>query len=154
VISLRLSEAKEIESVEIARGSSWIGWLPISLLPLMAVACRNLLPPWVFMCHLQPGFREENEENAEVNGSRKPSLGLVTRALASFGRARLSEIRFGNRRLHSKSSRMKMCWICTANLRLERFQRILRKLVSGVEIPVAIDFSFVAGKSLYDESVD
>ena len=47
-----------------------------------------------------------------------------------------------------------MCWICTANLRLERFQRILRKLVSGVEIPVAIDFSCVAGKSRYDESGD
>ena len=25
------------------------GWLPISVLPLTAVACRNLLPPWVFM---------------------------------------------------------------------------------------------------------
>jgi alginate O-acetyltransferase complex protein AlgI len=25
------------------------GWLPISVLPLAAVACRNLLPPWVFM---------------------------------------------------------------------------------------------------------
>jgi Membrane bound O-acyl transferase family len=46
---LPLSEAKEIESAEIARGSSWNGWLPISVLPLMAVACRNLLPPWVFM---------------------------------------------------------------------------------------------------------
>ena len=44
-----LSETKEIESTEIARGSSWIGWLPISVLPLMAVACRNLLPPWAFM---------------------------------------------------------------------------------------------------------
>jgi hypothetical protein len=49
VISLPLSETKEIESAEIARGSSWIGWLPISVLPLMAVACRNPLPPWVFM---------------------------------------------------------------------------------------------------------
>jgi hypothetical protein len=46
---LPLSETKEIESAEIARGSSWNGWLPISVLPLMAVACRNLLPPWVFM---------------------------------------------------------------------------------------------------------
>ncbi len=25
------------------------GWLPIAVLPLTAVACRNLLPPWVFM---------------------------------------------------------------------------------------------------------
>ena len=25
------------------------GWVPISVLPLTAVACRNLLPPWVFM---------------------------------------------------------------------------------------------------------
>lgn len=26
-----------------------IGWFPISVLPLAAVGCRNLLPPWVFM---------------------------------------------------------------------------------------------------------
>jgi hypothetical protein len=26
-----------------------VGWLPISILPLTAVACRNLLPPWGFM---------------------------------------------------------------------------------------------------------
>ena len=26
-----------------------IGWLPISVVPLTAVACRNLLPAWVFM---------------------------------------------------------------------------------------------------------
>jgi alginate O-acetyltransferase complex protein AlgI len=25
------------------------GWIPISVLPLIAVLCRNLLPPWVFM---------------------------------------------------------------------------------------------------------
>ena len=49
MIPLPLSETKEIESAEIARGSSWNGWLPISVLPVMAVACRNLLPPWVFM---------------------------------------------------------------------------------------------------------
>jgi hypothetical protein len=46
---LILSETKEIESTEIVRGSSWIGWLPISVLPLMAVACRSLLPAWAFM---------------------------------------------------------------------------------------------------------
>ncbi len=49
MIYLPLSETKEIESPEITRGSPWIGWLPISVLPLMAVACSNLLPPWVFM---------------------------------------------------------------------------------------------------------
>src|SRR5579872_4609822 len=27
-------------------------WVPISILPLTAVACRNLLPPWVFMWSL------------------------------------------------------------------------------------------------------
>src|SRR5438046_5736337 len=26
-----------------------LGWLPISVLPLTAVVCRGLLPPWVFM---------------------------------------------------------------------------------------------------------
>jgi membrane bound O-acyltransferase family protein len=45
VTYLSLSETEEIESAE----SSWIGWLPISVLPLTAVACRNLLPAWVFM---------------------------------------------------------------------------------------------------------
>jgi alginate O-acetyltransferase complex protein AlgI len=49
VICLPLSETKEIESAEVARGSLWIGWLPISVLPGMAVACRGLLPPWAFM---------------------------------------------------------------------------------------------------------
>lgn len=51
-----LSETKEVESAEIARCSSWIGWLPISVLPLMAVAFRNLLPPWVFMWVLSFGI--------------------------------------------------------------------------------------------------
>ena len=49
MIPLPVSETKAVESAEIARGSSWNGWLPISVLPVMAVACRNLLPPWVFM---------------------------------------------------------------------------------------------------------
>jgi hypothetical protein len=49
VTSLPLSETKEIESAEVGQGSSWIGWLPTSFLPLTAVACRNLLPAWVFM---------------------------------------------------------------------------------------------------------
>ena len=43
-----LGETKEIEA-EVVHGSSWIGWLPISVLPLTAVACRNLVPAWVFM---------------------------------------------------------------------------------------------------------
>ena len=49
MISLPMGETKGIEPAEVARGSSWIGWLPISILPLIAVACRNLLPAWVFM---------------------------------------------------------------------------------------------------------
>jgi Membrane bound O-acyl transferase family len=44
-----LSETRETESAEVVRGSSWIGWLPISVLPLAAVACRNSLLPWAFM---------------------------------------------------------------------------------------------------------
>jgi hypothetical protein len=44
-----LSETNWIKSPELVRGSSWVGWLPISVLPLTAVACRNLLPAWVFM---------------------------------------------------------------------------------------------------------
>src|SRR5439155_18484130 len=47
--SLSLSETKEIESAEAVQGSSWIGWLPLPVLPLSAVAFRNVLPPWAFM---------------------------------------------------------------------------------------------------------
>ena len=43
------SESEAIESAEPVQGSQWIGWLPISVLPLTAVSCRNLLPAWVFM---------------------------------------------------------------------------------------------------------
>lgn len=46
---MSLSEADEIESAEVAQDSPWIGWLPISALPLAAIVCRNLLPPWMFM---------------------------------------------------------------------------------------------------------
>jgi len=46
---LSLSEAEEIESAGVVQGSLWIGWLPISVLPLVAIACRNLLLPWAFM---------------------------------------------------------------------------------------------------------
>jgi len=46
---LSLSETKEIESAEAVQGSSWIGWFPLPVLPLSAVAFRNVLPPWAFM---------------------------------------------------------------------------------------------------------
>ena len=46
---MSLSETKEIESAEAVQGSSWIGWLPLPVLPLSAVAFRNVLPPWAFM---------------------------------------------------------------------------------------------------------
>jgi hypothetical protein len=46
--SLPLSETKET-AAEVGQGSSWIGWVPIAVLPLIAVACCNGLPPWVFM---------------------------------------------------------------------------------------------------------
>ncbi len=42
-------ETDEIGPIDVTEGSRWIGWLPISVLPLTAVACRNLLPAWVFM---------------------------------------------------------------------------------------------------------
>jgi hypothetical protein len=48
VTSLPLGKTKEIEA-EVVHGSSWIGWLPISVLPLTAVGCRNLVPAWVLM---------------------------------------------------------------------------------------------------------
>lgn len=43
------TEADQIESAEFVQGLSWVGWLPISILPLVAFACRNLLPAWAFM---------------------------------------------------------------------------------------------------------
>ena len=46
--SLPASETKE-SAPEFGQGPSWIAWLPISVMPLTAVACRNLLPAWVFM---------------------------------------------------------------------------------------------------------
>jgi Membrane bound O-acyl transferase family len=44
-----LTETKEIESAEDVQGSSWIGWLPLPVLPLSVVAFRNGLPSWAFM---------------------------------------------------------------------------------------------------------
>jgi alginate O-acetyltransferase complex protein AlgI len=46
---LSLTETKEIESAEAVQGSSWIGWLPLPVLPLSAIAFRNVLPSWAFM---------------------------------------------------------------------------------------------------------
>ena len=46
--SLPVRDGKET-APEVGKGSSWIAWLPISVMPLTAVACRNLLPAWVFM---------------------------------------------------------------------------------------------------------
>jgi len=43
------SETKEVESVGPAPSPLWIGWFPVAVLPLCAVAVRNLLPPWGFM---------------------------------------------------------------------------------------------------------
>lgn len=46
--SLPASETKET-APEVRQNSLWIGWLPILVLPLTALACCNLLPAWVFM---------------------------------------------------------------------------------------------------------
>jgi Membrane bound O-acyl transferase family len=42
-------KAKASGPVDVTEVPPWIGWLPIAVLPLTAVACRNLVPPWVFM---------------------------------------------------------------------------------------------------------
>jgi hypothetical protein len=47
--TLSQSEPEEIESAVRVQGFQWIGWLPIAVLPLAAISCRNRLPPWVFM---------------------------------------------------------------------------------------------------------
>jgi hypothetical protein len=41
--------ADQIESVEHVQGPSWIAGLPICVLPVAAIVCRNLLPAWMFM---------------------------------------------------------------------------------------------------------
>jgi Membrane bound O-acyl transferase family len=46
---LALKEAEEIEAAGFIRGSPWIGWLPVSVSPVIVIACRNLLAPWAFM---------------------------------------------------------------------------------------------------------
>lgn len=49
MITLSHSESEKIKSAEPVKGSQWIGCLPILVLPLTAVSCRDLLPAWVFM---------------------------------------------------------------------------------------------------------
>lgn len=44
-----LSKAEQVESADLVRNSSWIGWLPILALPITAIACRNLFSAWAFM---------------------------------------------------------------------------------------------------------
>jgi hypothetical protein len=44
-----LSQSQEIESAKVLQDSTWAGWLPLSVLPLAAILCRNVLPPWGFM---------------------------------------------------------------------------------------------------------
>ena len=46
---LSQSKPEENESAVRVQGSQWIGWLPIVVLPLAAISCRNRLAPWVFM---------------------------------------------------------------------------------------------------------
>ena len=46
---LSQSEPEANESAVRGQGSRWIGWLPIAVLPLAAISCRNRLAPWVFM---------------------------------------------------------------------------------------------------------
>jgi hypothetical protein len=46
---LPLSEAGQIALAQLVQGSSWMGWLPISVLPRSEITRRNLLPAWGFM---------------------------------------------------------------------------------------------------------
>ena len=46
---LSQSEPEEIESAVRVQGSQWMGWLPLLVLPLTAISCRNRLPAWLFM---------------------------------------------------------------------------------------------------------
>jgi Membrane bound O-acyl transferase family len=47
--SLPQSASHEIGSAAPVPASQWIGWLPVSVMPLTAICFRNLLPSWVFM---------------------------------------------------------------------------------------------------------
>jgi Membrane bound O-acyl transferase family len=47
--SLSQSELGGIDSAAPLRASQWVAWLPISVIPLTIICCRDLLPSWVFM---------------------------------------------------------------------------------------------------------
>jgi len=38
-----------MEPTEATTTGGWIGWFPLAVLPLVVLACRNLLTPWAFM---------------------------------------------------------------------------------------------------------
>jgi hypothetical protein len=65
------------------------GWLPILVLPLTAVACRDLLPPWVFMWILSfsiyISLKAHMVEIAITNPSSCVALGSVSSGLARHG---------------------------------------------------------------------
>src|SRR5580658_1805985 len=44
-----MSEAEKIASPDSAQSSSWVGYLPICVLPFAALTCRSRLQPWAFM---------------------------------------------------------------------------------------------------------
>lgn len=44
-----LADAERVQSHETIKRSAGIGWLPIAVLPALAVGFRNALPPWAFM---------------------------------------------------------------------------------------------------------
>ncbi|MGA7842107.1 MAG: MBOAT family protein [Candidatus Acidiferrales bacterium] len=43
------SEPEATESAMRVQGLQWIGWLPLAVLPLAAISCRDRLLPWVVM---------------------------------------------------------------------------------------------------------
>ncbi len=47
-----MSEAEKIESPDSAQRFSWVGYLPICVLPVAALTCRSRVQPWAFMCIL------------------------------------------------------------------------------------------------------
>lgn len=49
---LSFEKASKVEAAGTPQFYEWMGWLPLALLPSGALAARNLLPPWGFMCSL------------------------------------------------------------------------------------------------------
>jgi len=43
------TETRGVEAIEPVATASWVGWLPLAVLPLSAVAARSSLPAWGFM---------------------------------------------------------------------------------------------------------